>query len=220
MPPILHLTLFHPADDHYGLSPMEAAGDRARYPQRGRRMEQGAARQCGAAFRRARLCGPDAALTDAQFDRLKSELETNYQGARQCGPAAAAGRRARLEAVVAVAEGHGFRRSESRRRARDRARLRRAAAAARPAGRQHACQLRRSQPRLLPPDHHPAGEAHREALAQWLRRLLATRCTRSPISTPSRPCRQSAKASGAASPAAGFLSDDEKREAVGYGRAG
>ncbi len=24
-PPILHLTLFHPADDHYGLSPMEAA---------------------------------------------------------------------------------------------------------------------------------------------------------------------------------------------------
>jgi phage portal protein BeeE len=25
VPPILHLTLFHPTDDHYGLSPMEAA---------------------------------------------------------------------------------------------------------------------------------------------------------------------------------------------------
>ena len=51
VPPILHLTLFHPTDDHYGLSPMEAAAVRARHPQRGRRLEQGAPRQRRAALR-------------------------------------------------------------------------------------------------------------------------------------------------------------------------
>jgi HK97 family phage portal protein len=48
LPPILHLTFFNPLDDHYGLSPLEAAAIAVD-------LEQGAARQCGAAFRRPGL---------------------------------------------------------------------------------------------------------------------------------------------------------------------
>jgi phage portal protein BeeE len=80
--PILHLTLFHPADDHYGLSPIQAAataldihnaaGARNKAPL------DNAARPSGA------LVVGGATLTDAQFDRLKDELETNYQGAARC----------------------------------------------------------------------------------------------------------------------------------------
>jgi HK97 family phage portal protein len=55
--PILHLTFFHPLDDHYGLAPLEAAAERARYAQRRRALEQGAARQCRASVRRAGLFG-------------------------------------------------------------------------------------------------------------------------------------------------------------------
>ena len=54
LPPILHLTLFHPLDDHYGFAARGAAVAR-RHAQRGGGLEQGAARQCGAAVRRAGL---------------------------------------------------------------------------------------------------------------------------------------------------------------------
>ena len=61
-------------------------GGRGRHAQRGGALEQGAARQCGAAVRRAGLSGADGAvLSDDQFERLKRELEDNYQGARNAG---------------------------------------------------------------------------------------------------------------------------------------
>jgi HK97 family phage portal protein len=83
LPPILHLTLFHPADDHYGLSPMEAAATALDIHNAAgawnKALLDNAARPSGA------LVVGGAALTDAQFDRLKGELETNYQGAGNAG---------------------------------------------------------------------------------------------------------------------------------------
>ncbi|WP_243367562.1 phage portal protein [Microvirga solisilvae] len=81
--PILHLTLFHPADDHYGLSPMEAAATALDIHNAAgawnKALLDNAARPSGA------LVVGGNALTDAQFERLKGELETNYQGASNAG---------------------------------------------------------------------------------------------------------------------------------------
>jgi HK97 family phage portal protein len=81
--PILHLTLFHPADDHYGLSPMEAAATALDIHNAAgawnKALLDNAARPSGA------LVVGGATLTDAQFDRLKDELEANYQGAGNAG---------------------------------------------------------------------------------------------------------------------------------------
>jgi len=83
MPPILHLTLFHPADDHYGLSPMEAAATALDIHNAAgawnKALLDNAARPSGA------LVVGGATLTDAQFERLKGELEANYQGAGNAG---------------------------------------------------------------------------------------------------------------------------------------
>jgi HK97 family phage portal protein len=81
--PILHLTLFHPVDDHYGLSPMEAAATAFDIHNAAgawnKALLDNAARPSGA------LVVGGATLTDAQFDRLKGELEANYQGAGNAG---------------------------------------------------------------------------------------------------------------------------------------
>lgn len=83
VPPILHLTLFHPLDDHYGLSPMEAAATALDIHNAAgawnKALLDNAARPSGA------MMVGDAALSDAQFDRLKTELETLYQGAGNAG---------------------------------------------------------------------------------------------------------------------------------------
>lgn len=83
LPPILHLTLFHPVDDHYGLSPMEAAATALDIHNAAgawnKALLDNAARPSGA------LVVGGATLTDAQFDRLKGELESNYQGAGNAG---------------------------------------------------------------------------------------------------------------------------------------
>jgi len=86
VPPILHLTLFHPVDDHYGLSPIEAAACSLDIHNAASAWHKGlldnAARPSGALV----YDGPDgASLTDAQFERLKGELEDSFQGARNAG---------------------------------------------------------------------------------------------------------------------------------------
>jgi len=81
--PILHLTLFHPSDDHYGLSPMEAAATALDIHNAAgawnKALLDNAARPSGAL-----VAGGDL-LTDVQFSRLKEELEANYQGAANAG---------------------------------------------------------------------------------------------------------------------------------------
>ncbi len=77
---VLHLTLFHPLDDHYGLAPLEAA-------QQSLDLHNAAARagtrRCST-IRRGRAARwsirpAPANLTPQQFDRLKGELELAFQ---------------------------------------------------------------------------------------------------------------------------------------------
>lgn len=82
---ILHVRLFHPANDHYGMSPIEAAAaaidihnEAAKW---NKALLDNAARPSGALVYAAR----DGHLTGEQYDRLKAELEAGFQGARHAG---------------------------------------------------------------------------------------------------------------------------------------
>jgi len=84
--PVLHSRLFHPLDDHYGLSPIAAAGTALDVHNAGaawtKALLDNAARPSGALVYK----GPDGGtLTDEQFNRLKRELEESYQGAANAG---------------------------------------------------------------------------------------------------------------------------------------
>lgn len=83
--PILHLRLFHPMNDHYGMSPIEAAGTAIDIHNTAsawnKALLDNSARPSGALVYAAR----DGNLTGEQFERLKTELETGFQGARQAG---------------------------------------------------------------------------------------------------------------------------------------
>ena len=85
--PILHLKLFHPTNDHYGLSPLEAASASVDLHNAAsawnKSLLDNAARPSGALVYK----GPEGAenLTAEQFDRLKSELEDAYQGSANAG---------------------------------------------------------------------------------------------------------------------------------------
>ncbi len=84
--PVLHAALFHPLDDHYGLSPIAAAGNAVDVHNAGaawtKALLDNAARPSGALVYK----GPDGgALTDEQFNRLKRELEDTYSGAANAG---------------------------------------------------------------------------------------------------------------------------------------
>jgi HK97 family phage portal protein len=86
LPPILHLKLFHPLDDHYGLAPLEAAAvpvdTHNAAASWNKALLDNSARPSGALV----YGGPDGSvLTDNQFERLKRELEDTYQGARNAG---------------------------------------------------------------------------------------------------------------------------------------
>jgi HK97 family phage portal protein len=86
MAPILHLTLFNPLDDHYGMPPMEAAQRALDIHNAAsawnKALLDNAARPSGALVYAAAEGG---ALTDSQFERLKAELEESFQGARNAG---------------------------------------------------------------------------------------------------------------------------------------
>ncbi|MEQ1712618.1 MAG: phage portal protein [Hyphomicrobium sp.] len=82
---VLHLKLFHPTNDHYGMSPIEAAAvaidthnTAAKW---NKALLDNAARPSGALVYSSR----DGHLTDEQFGRLKAELEAGFQGARNAG---------------------------------------------------------------------------------------------------------------------------------------
>jgi HK97 family phage portal protein len=86
VPPILHLTFFHPLDDHYGLAPIEAAAVAVDTHNAAARWNKAlldnAARPSGALV----YSGPEGSvLSDGQFDRLKRELTETYQGAVNAG---------------------------------------------------------------------------------------------------------------------------------------
>ncbi len=83
--PILHLTLFNPLDDHYGMSPLEAAQASLDVHNAAsawnKALLDNAARPSGALVYSAARGN----LSDEQFERLKRELEAHYQGAANAG---------------------------------------------------------------------------------------------------------------------------------------
>src|SRR3954470_8653986 len=85
VPPILHLTFFHPLDDHYGLAPIEAAAIAVDTHNAAARWNKAlldnAARPCGALVYSA----DNNVLSAQQFGRLKRELEDTYSGATNAG---------------------------------------------------------------------------------------------------------------------------------------
>ena len=82
---VLHLALFHPANDYYGLSPIEAAASAIDIHNAAsawnKAMLDNAAMPSGALVYSAN----DRQLTSEQYERLKSELEQSFQGAKNAG---------------------------------------------------------------------------------------------------------------------------------------
>ena len=85
-PPVLHLSLFNPLDDYYGLSPLEAAAiavdTHNAAANWNKALLDNAARPSGALV----YAGAEGALlNDSQFERLKKELTEQYQGTANAG---------------------------------------------------------------------------------------------------------------------------------------
>ncbi len=83
--PILHTKMFHPANDHYGMSPIEAASVAIDIHNEASKWNKAlldnSARPSGALV----YAASNGQMTGEQFQRLKDELETSYQGARHAG---------------------------------------------------------------------------------------------------------------------------------------
>ncbi len=85
--PVCHIRSFHPQDDHYGLSPMQAAATAVDVHNAASRWSKAlldnAARPSGAIVYK----GGDgqAHLSADQYDRLLTEMESQHQGARNAG---------------------------------------------------------------------------------------------------------------------------------------
>ncbi|MEM7243281.1 MAG: phage portal protein [Pseudomonadota bacterium] len=85
--PILHIKAFHPTDDHYGLSPLQAAASALDVHSSASRWSKAlldnAARPSGAII----YNGADGqgVLGQDQYSRLVEEIELNHQGARNAG---------------------------------------------------------------------------------------------------------------------------------------
>jgi HK97 family phage portal protein len=85
--PICHLRTFHPQDDHYGFSPMQAAAVAVDVHNSAsawsKALLDNAARPSGAIVYK----GADgaSALSSDQYDRLVNEMEMHHQGARNAG---------------------------------------------------------------------------------------------------------------------------------------
>jgi HK97 family phage portal protein len=81
---VLHVALFHPLDDHYGLSPLEAAAQSLDIHNAAGRWNKAlldnAARPSGALVYTA-----GGNLTAEQFERLKAELSDGFAGAANAG---------------------------------------------------------------------------------------------------------------------------------------
>lgn len=85
--PICHIRSFHPLDDHYGLSPMQAAAVAVDVHNSAsswsKALLDNAARPSGAIIYKG--ADGQGALSPEQYDRLVSEMEMHHQGARNAG---------------------------------------------------------------------------------------------------------------------------------------
>ena len=85
--PVCHIKTFHPQDDHYGLSPFQAAAMALDVHNSASRWSKSlldnAARPSGALV--YNTGDGHGVLADDQFRRLSDEIEANFQGARNAG---------------------------------------------------------------------------------------------------------------------------------------
>ena len=85
--PICHIKNFHPQDDHYGFSALQAAASAIDVHNAASRWSKAlldnAARPSGAIVYKG--VDGSAGLTSDQYDRLVSEMESQHQGARNAG---------------------------------------------------------------------------------------------------------------------------------------
>jgi HK97 family phage portal protein len=85
--PICHIKSFHPQDDHYGLSPMQAAATALDVHNSASRWSKAlldnAARPSGAIVYKG--ADGQGALAPDQYQRLVDEMESHHQGARNAG---------------------------------------------------------------------------------------------------------------------------------------
>lgn len=85
IPSVLHMALFHPLDDHYGMAPLEAAQTSLDIhnasAQWNKALLDNAARPSGALVYSA----GHGSLTEDQFSRLKAELEEQFSGSGNAG---------------------------------------------------------------------------------------------------------------------------------------
>ncbi|WP_417721207.1 phage portal protein [Salipiger sp.] len=85
--PICHIKSFHPQDDHYGLSPIQAAAQAVDVHNAASRWSKGlldnAARPSGAIVWKG--AEGQGTLAQDQYERLVAEMESNHQGARNAG---------------------------------------------------------------------------------------------------------------------------------------
>jgi HK97 family phage portal protein len=85
--PVCHIKSFHPQDDHYGLSPLQAAAVAIDVHNSAsawsKALLDNAARPSGAIVYRG--VDGQAQLTADQYERLVSEMEAHHQGARNAG---------------------------------------------------------------------------------------------------------------------------------------
>ncbi|MBT9384247.1 phage portal protein [Pseudooceanicola sp. CBS1P-1] len=85
--PILHLKTFHPQDDHYGLSPLQAAAQALDVHNSASRWSKAlldnAARPSGAIVYKG--TDGESTMSPDQFDRLVAEMEMYHQGAANAG---------------------------------------------------------------------------------------------------------------------------------------
>ncbi|MGR3520484.1 MAG: phage portal protein [Roseovarius sp.] len=85
--PVCHIKSFHPQDDHYGLSPMQAAAQAVDVHNAASRWSKAlldnAARPSGAIVYKG--AEGQGALSTDQYDRLVAEMEAHHQGARNAG---------------------------------------------------------------------------------------------------------------------------------------
>jgi HK97 family phage portal protein len=85
--PVCHVKGFHPQDDHYGLSPLQAAAQALDVHNAASRWSKAlldnAARPSGAIVYRG--AEGQGTLSSDQYDRLVSEMESHHQGARNAG---------------------------------------------------------------------------------------------------------------------------------------
>jgi len=86
-PSICHIKSFHPQDDHYGLSPLQAAAQAVDVHNAASRWSKAlldnAARPSGAIVYKG--AEGQGALGSDQYDRLVAEMEAHHQGARNAG---------------------------------------------------------------------------------------------------------------------------------------